>query len=207
MWPFAAVLWLLTILAGGALVTGASIPSPLPGFLLGVHWLWAGVVYQAWFFTAINPAAWLFAALFVAQGVLFIAFRFPAYQDDGAGSVRHVASSLLIVYSVIYPVVVWTDGFAYPRMPTFGVPCPTVIFTIGVLLGASRPSVLLSVIPVGWSVVAGTAAWLFGVHADLVLPAAGGALVIDLIVRRRRVWGSGSHERARESRSLLVHRS
>ena len=107
--------------------SGASIPAPLPRLLLAGHWLWAGLVYHALFFTAINPAAWLFAALFVAQGVLFIAFRSSARQAvDRAGSTRRVVSSLLIVYSLIYPVVVWADGFVYPRMPTFGVPCPTV---------------------------------------------------------------------------------
>ena len=188
VWPFAAILWLLTMLLCGTLVSGASIPAPLPRLLLAGHWLWAGLVYHAWFFTAINPAAWLFAALFVAQGVLFITFRSPARQAvDGAGATRRVLSSLLIVYSLIYPVVVWADGFVYPRMPTFGVPCPTVILTIGVLLATSTPSVLLSVIPVGWSLIAGTAAWLFGVRADLVLPAAAGALVVDLILRRSHV--------------------
>jgi hypothetical protein len=188
VWPFAAVLWLLTMLVGVAVIAGVSMPAPLPRLLLAGQWVWAGVVYHAWFFTAINPAAWLFASLFVAQGVLFIAFETPAYQAvDGAGSTRRVASTLLIVYSLIYPVVVWADGFTYPRMPTFGVPCSTVILTIGVLLATAPPSVLLSVIPVGWSVLAGSAAWLFGVHADLVLPAAGGVLVIDLILRRSHV--------------------
>jgi hypothetical protein len=188
VWPFAAFMWVLTTLVGGALVLGASIPAPLPRFLLAAHWLWAGLVYHAWFFTAINPAAWLFAALFVAQGVLFIAFRSSARQAvDRAGTIRRVVSSLLIVYSLIYPIVVWADGFTYPRMPTFGVPCPTVLLTIGVLLAMSRPSVLLSVIPVGWSVIAGSAAWLFGVQADFVLPAAGGVLVVDLMLRRSHV--------------------
>ena len=188
VWPFAAILWLLTALVCGALVSGGSIPAPLPRRLLAGHWLWAGLVYHAWFFTAINPAAWLFAALFVAQGVLFITFRSSARQAvDGAGSTRRLVSSLLIVYSLMYPVVVWADGFAYPRMPTFGVPCPTVLPTIGVLLATSRPSALLSVIPVGWSVIAGFAAWLFGMHADFVLPAAAGVFVVDLILRRSHV--------------------
>ena len=35
--------------------------------------------------------------------------------------------------------------------------------------------------------IAGTAAWLFGVHADFVLPAAGAVLVVDLILRRSHV--------------------
>ena len=38
---------------------------------LAVLWLWNTVAYHALFFTRINPAAWLFAALFVVQAVLF----------------------------------------------------------------------------------------------------------------------------------------
>ena len=58
VWPFAAILWLLTALVCGALVLGTSIRGSLLRFLLAAHWLWAGLVYHAWFFTAINPAAW-----------------------------------------------------------------------------------------------------------------------------------------------------
>jgi hypothetical protein len=188
LWPFAAILWVLTGLVAAALVLRRSIPAPLLGVLLAGHWLWVGLVYHAWFFTAINPAAWLFAAFFIAQGMLFLALRSSLRQAvDRPAPARRVVSSLLIIYSLIYPVVVWADGFTYPRMPTFGVPCPTVILTIGVLLAASTPSVLLSVTPVGWSLIAGTAAWQFGVHADFVLPAAGVALVVDVILRRSHV--------------------
>ena len=185
IWPFAAILWLLTTLVCGALVLGVSKPEPLFRYLLAAHWLWAGLVYHAWFFTDINPAAWFFSGLFIAQGLLFIVFGPSARQDvDSTGPTRRVVSSLLIIYSLVYPAVVWADGFVYPRMPTFGVPCPTVVLTIGILLATSTSSVLLSIIPVGWSLVAGIAAWLFGVHADFVLPAAAGALVVDLILRR-----------------------
>ena len=188
VWPFAAILWLLTILVFGAFVLDAAMPASLHRLLLVGHWLWAGLVYHAWFFTTINPAAWLFAALFITQAGLFIVLKWPPREAvDRVGSIRRLVSSLLIVYSLIYPFVVWADGFAYPQMPTFGVPCPTVLLTIGVLLATSHPPVLLSVIPVGWSATAGTAARLFGVHADFVLPAAGGVLVIDLIRKRRHV--------------------
>ena len=187
LWPFAALLWLLTALVGSALVLGRSIPAVLLRGVLAGHWLWAGLMYHALYFSAINPAAWLFAAFFVAQGILFLALESSFLQPvERAAPARRVVSSLLIVYGLMYPVVVWADGFTYPRMPAFGVPCPTVIFTIGVFL-ASTPTVLLSVIPVGWSAIAGTAAWLFGVHADFVLPTAGGVLVFDLILRRSHV--------------------
>lgn len=40
--------------------------------LLGFLWLWAGVVYHLTFFTEISPPAYLFGALFVFQGLLFL---------------------------------------------------------------------------------------------------------------------------------------
>ena len=98
-----------------------------------------------------------------------------------------MVSSALILYSLLYPAIVWADGFLYPRMPTFGVPCPTVVLTLGFLVAVSTSSVLLSVIPVAWSVLGLSAVWSFGVHADLVLPAAGALLVVDLIRRRSQV--------------------
>ena len=188
LWPLAAVLWLITAAVAALVMSGRSMWAPLPRLMLAGHWLWAGLVYHALFFTRINPAAWLFAALFVAQGLLFItAASSDRLTAARRGSARQAISSVLIVYSLIYPAVAWADGFAYPRMPTFGVPCPTVILTVGFLLAASSPSVLLSAVPVAWSLIGGTAAWFFDVHADLVLPAAGALLVADLILRRSHV--------------------
>ena len=185
LWPFAAALWLLTTLVCAALIAGASLPALFPRLLLAAHWLWAGVMYHALFFSAINPAAWVFAALFIAQGLLFAASS--THFSTGRGVARRVAASVLIIYSLLYPVVVWTDGFVYPRMPTYGVPCPTVILTLGLLIAASPPSILLSVIPIAWSFMGATAVWLFGVDADLALPAAGAVLIADLILRRSHV--------------------
>ena len=46
--------------------------------LLVGHWAWSALAYHVAFFTRINPAAWLFAALFIAQAVLF--FRVGVVQ-------------------------------------------------------------------------------------------------------------------------------
>jgi hypothetical protein len=68
----------------------------------------------------------------------------------------------------------------------FGVPCPTTIFTAGILMLA-RPRIWpLSVIPVLWSAIGGSAAFLFGVAADLVLPIAGLALIVYTAARPER---------------------
>jgi hypothetical protein len=188
LWPLALALWVLTAAVFTAFVVCDRVWMPLPTLLLAGHWLWAGILYHALFFTAVNPVAWVFAALFAAQAALFIA----GTSSGGAirahwASVRHVVSSALILYSLLYPAIVWADGFAYPRMPTFGVPCPTVVLTLGFLVAVSTSSVLLSVVPVAWSVLGLSAVWSFGVHADLVLPVAGALLVVDLIRRRSQV--------------------
>jgi hypothetical protein len=71
------------------------------------------------------------------------------------------------------------------RIPAFGVPCPTTIFTAGLLMLAAPPSWRLSIIPIMWSVIGGSAAFLLGVRADYVLPIAGLALAVRSIQRRR----------------------
>jgi hypothetical protein len=188
VWMLALALWVLTAAVFGPFIVGKRVWMPLPALVLAGHWLWAGILYHALFFTAINPAAWLFAALFVLQAVLFFgAASFVSMTAARPGCWRHVVSSSLILYSLLYPAIVWADGFAYPRMPTFGVPCPTVILTIGFLVAVSPPSILLSFIPVAWTMLGVSAVLSFGVHADLALPVAGALLVVDLIHRRSHV--------------------
>jgi hypothetical protein len=110
----------------------------------------------------------------------------------------------LLAYGLGYPAIVIADGFVYPYAPTFGVPFPTAILTIGFLMGAEIRSLAASVVPIVWAFIAATAAWLFGVHADLALPAAGGVLALDLVHTMQvdywpRFWSSGCSHRARPS--------
>ena len=194
LWPFAAALWLLTAGVFALFVSNPRDWASLLRLVLAGHWLWAGAMYHAFFFTAINPMAWLFAALFILQGVLFAAPRsFEPSTPVRGGSMRHVVSTALIVYSLLYPLVTWSDGLVYPRMPTFGVPCPTAVLTIGFLIAVSTQSLLLSAVPIAWSLMGASAAWLFGVHADLALPVAGVMLAVDLIFRRSSVMKRLSH--------------
>jgi hypothetical protein len=74
----------------------------------------------------------------------------------------------------IYPLLGWLAGHGWPRGPVFGVaPCPTVIFTMGLLLLAEgRLPRHLLIIPVLWALLGGTAAWLLNVPEDFALPLA-----------------------------------
>jgi hypothetical protein len=84
----------------------------------------------------------------------------------------------LVAYSLVYPAINAAQHLSVSRIPTFGVPCPTTIFTAGFLMLAAPRSWPLAIIPVIWSLVAGSAAVLLDVRADYALPIAGIALAI-----------------------------
>ena len=67
LWPFVLMLWLVTVYAVVMLTRARPVrPWFIPG-LLAFHWAWSGLAYHAAFFSKINPAAWMFAGLFVAS--------------------------------------------------------------------------------------------------------------------------------------------
>lgn len=160
------------------------------GFILSFLWLWIGVVYNLIFFSKINPAANIFAVLFIIQGLLFIyagviknklSFQFG---KDCIG----ITGTILILYAlVIYPLLGILFGHTYPAGPTFGLPCPTTIFTFGMLLwSAKKAPVYIIILPFIWSVIGASAAINFGVYEDIGLLVAGVVGVILILVSNRK---------------------
>jgi hypothetical protein len=179
LWPAALVLWLASAATVVALVRGRASDRWLAG-LLAVLWAWGGLAYHAAFFSRINPAARLFAALFVIEALVFLGMAGAGTLRFGWGrSPRHGLAAVLLVYALAYPGLALVTGHVYPAMPTFGVPCPTTLFTAGLLLGG-RPRVPRwpAVVPVVWSAIGGSAALFFGVTPDLMLFPAGAALAV-----------------------------
>ena len=179
LWPAAVALWM----ASAVIVLRLSARRPhdrwISALLVG-HWAWSALAYHVAFFTRINPAAWLFAALFLGQAALF--FRVGVVQRRLSfapwGTAWAPFAWGLIAYSLAYPAINAIDHLSLLRIPTFGLPCPTTIFTAGVLMLATPRSWRLSTIPVLWSAIGGSATFLLGVHADVALPIAGMALAI-----------------------------
>ncbi len=136
-------------------------------------WLWMGIVYHIIFFTSINKAAFLFGALFILQGILFLFFgvfnnRYSfEFNKDKFGI---VGICLMLFALVIYPLLGYTLGHQYPSSPTFGLPCPTTIFTFGLLLINSKkvPNTIF-IIPIIWSVIGSIAVFQFGMIEDIGL--------------------------------------
>ena len=84
-----------------------------------------------------------------------------------------------------YPALGDALGHRYPAAPTFGLPCPTTIFTIGLLLWAAHrmPRAVL-VIPIVWAVFGFQAAVFLGVREDLGLLVAGASAAMLLFPKR-----------------------
>lgn len=147
------------------------------GFSLGFLWLWIGIVYHLVFFSKINPAAVFFAAIYILQGLLFIYFAGLkkdlnfSFSKDLMG----LTGALFMLYAlIIYPLLGILFGHTYPHNPTFGLPCPTTIFTFGLLLWSKeRVPLYLTIIPLIWSLIGSSAAVKLGVLEDTGLLIAG----------------------------------
>jgi hypothetical protein len=178
LWPALVVLWIASAVFSALLLSSRRPPDRWIGALLTAHWAWSALAYHAAFFTRINPAAWLFAALFLLQAALF--FWWGVVHRRLSFAPRRTAWApvawVLIVYSLVYPAINAVQHLSVSGIPTFGVPCPTTIFTVGLLMLATPRLWRLSIIPVIWSVIGGSAAFLLGVSADYALPVAGIAL-------------------------------
>ena len=185
LWPAVVALWTASAAIVALRLSVRHEHDRWVSALLVVHWAWSALAYHVAFFTRINPAAWLFAALFLGQAVLF--FRVGVVQRrlsfapwDNAWA---PLAWTLIVYSLAYPAINALDHWSLLRIPTFGVPCPTTIFTAGVLMLATPRCWGLATVPMLWSAVGGSAAFLLGVRADVALPIAGVALAIFSVRR------------------------
>ncbi len=191
VWP----LQLVALLAGLAVIALLFRPgrhgSTIIAAILSAMWLVNGIGYHWTYFAAINPAARVFAAVFMLEAIILAAaagtrtgLRFQA---------SHSAASIFgltcVIYAlVLYPLIGWFAGHRYPAIPMFGIaPCPTTLFTIGVLLQAQwREAKWLVVIPGAWAGLGGSASFLLGVPQDYALfVALAGLVVLALGLWRR----------------------
>jgi hypothetical protein len=180
LWPALVALWTASVVASVLLFSSRRPPDRWISALLVAHWIWSALAYHVAFFTRINPAAWVFGALFFLQAALFFwwgvvqgRLSFAPWRNAWAP-----VAWVLVAYALVYPGINAVQHVSLSRIPAFGVPCPTTIFTAGMLVLATPRSWPLSIVPVMWSVIGGSAAHLLGVRADYALPIAGIALAI-----------------------------
>lgn len=185
LWPAAIILWLLTVGALWLVYRGTPRASQILSGILALHWGWAGVAYHWLYFRSINPAAGLFGGLFIAEAavILWLGVHCTQLTFQRRNDVWGWVAGALIGFALLYPVVGLMTGMEYPRLPSFGVPCPTTILTLGaMLLGPRRGARLAHVVPLAWAGIGSSAAFTLGILTDWVLVLAGGALLIYLLI-------------------------
>jgi hypothetical protein len=90
-----------------------------------------------------------------------------AFKKDIPG----FAGIVLLLYALlIYPLAGNLMGHNFPSNPSFGLPCPTTIFTFGILLWTDKKlKIGVLVIPLLWSVIGMSAAMNLGMTEDFGL--------------------------------------
>jgi hypothetical protein len=188
LWPMQIVAYALGIALVVLALTRWKRASAIIFGVLSLMWAGMAIGYMWMYFADINKAAYLFGVIFLAQAVLLLV---AAVKERGASygrgrDARTWVGLALIAYAMIaYPLLGMAFGHSYPQAPMFGlVPCPTTIFTFGMLLLAARPKRLLLWLPLVWSLIGFFAAIKFGIREDIGLLVAG--VVTTVIVVRAK---------------------
>jgi hypothetical protein len=177
IFPAQIFLYLLAGLATYLVFNKRTFSNRFISGILAFLWLWTGVVYYIIYFSAINKPAYLFGILFIIQALMFLkygifdrklSFRFNKDRYGFTGM------AMILYALVLYPIFGYLLGHVYPYQPIFGAPCPTTIFTFGLLLWIpSKLPKRILIIPLIWSLVGFSAAFAFGILEDVLLLVSG----------------------------------
>jgi hypothetical protein len=157
--------------------------------ILAGFWLWTGWSFHLDRFSAINTAAYYFAAAFALQGAVLAAALLARPAPPAAGWPGRCGLGLLLFAALLQPLVGLLAGRDWPELETAGLmPDPTASATLGALLAlGGRTRWELLAIPLLWCLVAGAMSWAMErPDAPLMPILALVALVLAFAKRRSR---------------------
>lgn len=139
--------------------------------ILSFLWLWTAVVFFLIYFGPVYDFAYLFGALFLIQGVLFLlAVLKPQFSFVFKNDAYSIVGILFIAYALLgYPVFGYFLGPTFPHLILLGFPCPIGVFTFGLFLMTEKslPKRYL-IIPFIWG-ISGFMPVSMGIFEDLGL--------------------------------------
>lgn len=193
VFPAQIILLLLGILALILVFRSGVTKSIYISSFLAVLWLWSGIVYHIGFFSGINKPAFIFGLFFIIQGMLIIyvgwvkkAFTFSFTQNIS----NDIGLFFVLFGLIIYPFISWITERSLVHTISAGLPCPSVIITLGFfMLNSTRIKWYLIIIPVLWSIIGISAALNFGIYQDFMMIIAALALVF---INRKQVIKSSA---------------
>ena len=156
IWPMQVVVYVLALAAVFLAVKKIKSSDRIIAVVLAFFWLWNGIM----FFLPVGASSslwYIFAALFVIQGILFLIGAAKPFVSYRIGTdIYSLTGIVLILYGLIgSPLVGALVGHLYPQMAFLGLfPCPTLPFTFGLLLctDSKIPKYLLA-IPLVWGLM------------------------------------------------------
>lgn len=190
IWPLHGIAALMVLVALVLALVGGRGGGRIVGLLLGVLWIWIGVVFIGGALAEFHFWASRLAGVFVAQGLMLL-FALTLLGRHGfgwPGGVAGLVAIVVIAYAMVGHALleVLLLGVSWTQAQYVGVtPGPTMLFTLGILLLAQpRPSLILTIIPFLWALVTAYIAWELGVWLEY-LPAALGVIAFVLLLVRR----------------------
>ena len=187
IWPMQIVLYLVGFGAVLLLLREGRDQSRIISAVLALLWVWAAATYCFMFFTAISRSGWVIGSVLLAGGLwmVWVGSVKNEIRFQVRGDLRGLVGWLLITYALIaYPLIGFAVGHRFPAMPTFGVPCPVTIFTVGMLMLTASPvprSVFVA--PAVWGLFGGASAtFQLGVYQDAGLLIAGVIALVAVIL-------------------------
>jgi hypothetical protein len=194
IWPMQLVWYASAVLIVGLALWPVRRSAQIICMLAAAYLAWIGIV----FFGVVDRGgvglAWLWAAVFILEAVLFLiaglarrelvfAPRFDRWD------LASVLGALFIAYALVgYPIIGLLSGHPLSTLPVFGLaPCVTVVFFFGLLLWAQAPAPLyLLPLLLAWALNAAPANLAMGHAADFVLIPAGVITALVILWRDRR---------------------
>jgi hypothetical protein len=184
VYPIQLLLLIIGIFTLILLISKINSKNLIIGLVIGFIWIWTGLAYHIYFFSRINKIAFVFGIIFIIQGLFFIfesIFK-RRLKFEFEKSFKIFAGFFFIIFGLfIYPLICILRSNGLNEIISIGLPCPTTIYTLGILMLATKrfPKYLL-IIPTIWAAIGFFAAINFGIYQDVMLLVS--ALVADICI-------------------------
>jgi hypothetical protein len=188
IFPVQIILFLLSLLALIAIGTKIKQKDKVVAGILGVIWVWTGVVYHWAFFSSINILALGYGVVFILQGLFLVWEGVILYNLKFVFgmTVQAFFGYFFILYGlIIYPAIAYMFEPNLSGTISIGLPSPTIILTFGFMLLCDKKfSKYLLIIPSIWALIGISAVIKLGVYQDSMMFIA--AIIADILILRSK---------------------
>ena len=137
IWPLQIVVYLLVMASLFFSFKSYKYAQKIVLGILSVLWLFNGIVFSLIFWSTSHYFGYVFGISCIVQGLIFLfGLKRLGLSTRAAGSIYSIIGIIFVLYAAIgYQVFGHFLGHIYPKFFPVGlVPCPTTIFTFGILL-------------------------------------------------------------------------